>query len=191
MATAQRASHEIPRSRSPGPSPCGRAQSRCLVLRGLVIALVAMTSWTGAHATESTPASPSPQQQLRNALSEVVAKHPRHVGALYVSARTAASMGDETSAIQWLDRLAEVGMEDELDPDDFGAFADTRRIVSAPRGLPPGRRPSDTLSSTARPGAPDSCPKAPPGMRSEASCSCRVAVDARWWPWTRKVAVAT
>ncbi len=125
MATAQRASHEIPRSRSPGPSPCGRAQSRCLVLRGLVIALVAMTSWTGAHATESTPASPSPQQQLRNALSEVVAKHPRHVGALYVSARTAASMGDETSAIQWLDRLAEVGMEDELDPDDFGAFADT------------------------------------------------------------------
>jgi sugar lactone lactonase YvrE len=67
----------------------------------------------------------SPQQQLLAALTELAAKKPHHVGAIYVAARTAAALGDEATALSWLDRLAEVGMADELDPDDFGAFAQT------------------------------------------------------------------
>ena len=47
----------------------------------------------------------------------------RHVGAIYVAARTAAALGDAAAATRWLDRLAEVGLDDELDPDDFGAYA--------------------------------------------------------------------
>lgn len=69
--------------------------------------------------------APNPQQQLLAALSEIATRHPRHVGAIYVAARTAAALGDEATALRWLDRLAEVGMADELDPDDFGAFAQT------------------------------------------------------------------
>jgi len=73
------------------------------------------------------PAAPSanPQQQLLAALTELLQKQPRHVGAIYVAARTAAALGDEATAIVWLDRLEEVGLDDELDPDDFGAFAQT------------------------------------------------------------------
>ncbi len=78
-----------------------------------------------AQGSAPAAASPTPQQQLLAALAEVVAKQPRHVGAIYVAARTAAGMGDDATAILWLDRLAEVGMADELDPDDFGEFART------------------------------------------------------------------
>lgn len=67
----------------------------------------------------------NPQRQLLAALTELLQKDPRHVGAIYVAARTAAALGDEATAIVWLDRLEEVGMDDELDPDDFGAFAQT------------------------------------------------------------------
>lgn len=70
-------------------------------------------------------AAASPQRQLLAALTAVVEKHPRHVGAIYVAARTAAQLGDDALASQWLDRLAEVGLDDELDSDDFGAFART------------------------------------------------------------------
>lgn len=48
--------------------------------------------------------------------------HARHVGAIYVATRTAAMLGDHVEAAIWLDRLAEVGLDDELDPDDFGGF---------------------------------------------------------------------
>jgi len=98
---------------------------RCWSVLGVAVILAAGAACTRVHAADAPPAAPSPQQQLLNALAAVVAKQPRHVGALYVAARTAASMGDEAAAIQWLDRLADIGMDDELDPDDFGAFADT------------------------------------------------------------------
>jgi sugar lactone lactonase YvrE len=70
-------------------------------------------------------ATANPQRQLLAALTELLQREPRHVGALYVAARTAAGLGDEADAIRWLDRLADVGLDDELDPDDFGAFAQT------------------------------------------------------------------
>jgi sugar lactone lactonase YvrE len=78
-----------------------------------------------AQGSESGGSARTPEEQLLIALTQIVAKYPRHVGALYVAARTAASMGDDAKASWWLDRLAEVGMEDELDPDDFGAFVNT------------------------------------------------------------------
>ncbi len=79
-------------------------------------------------ASEPAPTSPpaaNPQRQLLDALTDLAQRQPRHVGALYVAARTAAALGDDAAALHWLDRLADVGMADELDPDDFGAFAQT------------------------------------------------------------------
>lgn len=95
--------------------------------RTLIALLVALAA-SPALAQGPTPsaAAPSPQQQLLTALTQIVAKHPRHVGAIYVAARTAAGMGDAATALYWLDRLAEVGLDDELDPDDFGALVDTQ-----------------------------------------------------------------
>ncbi len=86
-------------------------------------ACAALTAMAQGAAPAAPP--PSPQQQLLAALAQVVEKNPRHVGAIYVAARTAAGMGDDATTLRWLDRLAEVGMDDELDPDDFGAFAST------------------------------------------------------------------
>lgn len=84
-----------------------------------------LVAWNAARADPPAPIPASPQQQLLAALARVVATHPRHVGALYLGARTAAAMGDDAATFRWLDRLADVGMEDELDPDDFGALVDT------------------------------------------------------------------
>ena len=71
-------------------------------------------------AADPAPAPPDPQRQLLAALTALLDKQPRHVGAIYVAARTAAALGDSATATRWLDRLAEVGLDDELDPDDFG-----------------------------------------------------------------------
>lgn len=99
-----------------------RMRAHALVVT-LVLALAAAAA-QGADAPSATP-PPNPQRQLLAALTELLQKDPRHVGAIYVAARTAAELGDEATAIVWLDRLEEVGMDDELDPDDFGAFAQT------------------------------------------------------------------
>ena len=91
-----------------------------------VIAAVVLAS--GVAVASDPPASApaaNPQRQLLAALTELLQRNPRHVGAIYVAARTAAALGDEATAIVWLDRLEEVGMDDELDPDDFGAFGQT------------------------------------------------------------------
>lgn len=132
--TMHRASTDAPRA-SPGAASTGARRQdtaprssrlrRCGAVLGAAVILAMGALGPRAHAADASPARASPQQQLLDALAAVVAKQPRHVGALYVAARTAASMGDEATAIQWLDRLADVGMDDELDPDDFGAFADT------------------------------------------------------------------
>lgn len=98
-----------------------RYMMRCKIL---LVALLATVLAEHAQPQTGTPA-PNPQQQLLAALAKIVEKHPRHVGAIYVAARTAAGLGDKATAIHWLDRLAEVGMGDELDPDDFGALVDT------------------------------------------------------------------
>jgi hypothetical protein len=66
---------------------------------------------------------PDPQRQLLSALTALLERQPRHVGAIYVAARTAAALGDHGAAAGWLDWLAEVGLDDELDPDDFAAMA--------------------------------------------------------------------
>jgi sugar lactone lactonase YvrE len=96
--------------------------------RPLTLALVlAMAALPHAIAQEAAPGAPppNPQRQLLAALTQLLERDPRHVGAIYIAARTAAGLGDDATAIVWLDRLEEVGMDDELDPDDFGAFAQT------------------------------------------------------------------
>ena len=98
----------------------------CIVGFAAVVVALALAS-TAALAADAPSAAPppNPQRQLLAALTELLKKDPRHVGAIYVAARTAAALGDEAVAIEWIDRLEEVGMDDELDPDDFGAFAQT------------------------------------------------------------------
>jgi sugar lactone lactonase YvrE len=99
---------------------------RCFACMRTCLAL-AMVTWafaTQAAAESAAPSAPANQQrQLLAALTELLQRQPDHVGAIYVAARTAASLGEEAVALQWLDRLAAVGLDDELDPDDFGAFA--------------------------------------------------------------------
>ena len=73
----------------------------------------------------SMPASPPPQPTVPDELAAVLAREPEHVGALYTAARMAAGAGDPAQATAWLDRLAKVGLGDELDADDFGSFAQT------------------------------------------------------------------
>ena len=101
---------------------------RCFACMGTCLALTVAT-WafaTHAAAGSAAPSAPAdPQRQLLAALTELLQRQPDHVGAIYVAARTAASLGDESVALQWLDRLAAVGLDDELDPDDFGALAQT------------------------------------------------------------------
>lgn len=96
-------------------------------MRRATIAVAIALASAVAVASDPPAAAPpaNPQRQLLAALTELLQKDPRHVGAIYVAARTAAALGDEATAIEWLDRLEEVGMDDELDPDDFGAFAQT------------------------------------------------------------------
>ena len=77
----------------------------------LLVAFLATVLAEHAQPQTGTPA-PNPQQQLLAALAQIVEKHPRHVGAIYVAARTAAGLGDKATAIHWLDRLVEVGMGD-------------------------------------------------------------------------------
>lgn len=93
------------------------------VLALLLFGLTLSTAASEPVAPQVPPANP--QQQLLSALTDLAKRQPRHVGVLYTAARTAAGLGDEATAIYWLDRLAEVGMGDELDPDDFGGFAQT------------------------------------------------------------------
>lgn len=91
-----------------------------------VVAAVALALPAAATETAAIPdAAANPQRQLLASLTELLQRQPRHIGAIYVAARTAASLNDEAESIRWLDRLAEVGFDDELDPDDFGAFAQT------------------------------------------------------------------
>lgn len=104
------------------------APARLHAIARAALALIVGTWALAAAGSDPAPATApaaSPQQQLLAALTALLKEKPRHVGAIYVAARTAAAMGDEATAIMWLDRLAEVGMDDELDPDDFGAFAKT------------------------------------------------------------------
>lgn len=84
------------------------------VLLGLVLS---------AAAADSPP--PNPQRQLLAALTALWQDQPRHVGAIYVAARTAAALGDTGEAARWLDRLAELGLDDALDPDDFGNWVNS------------------------------------------------------------------
>lgn len=91
------------------------------VVAAAVFALAVSATETGAV----PDAAANPQRQLLASLTELLQRQPRHIGAIYVAARTAATLNDEAEAIRWLDRLAEVGFDDELDPDDFGAFAQT------------------------------------------------------------------
>lgn len=123
-----------------------RARPGALARAVLVVTLAACA--LVAHGSDPTPApaatpaaAPNPQRQLLAALTALLKEKPRHVGAIYVAARTAAALGDEATAIEWLDRLAEVGMADELDPDDFGAFAKTaayrERAARFAKGAPP------------------------------------------------------
>ena len=111
------------------PAVARRAESRrfrelARSFRHAALALV-VAAWLPATVAASDPPAANPQRQLLAALTELLQKNPRHVGAIYVAARTAAALGDEATAIVWLDRLEEVGMDDELDPDDFGTFAHT------------------------------------------------------------------
>lgn len=80
---------------------------------------------TAQEGAPKTPAIPAPQQKLLDQLRELAAREPAHVGALYTAARVSASVGDHAQAAEWLDRLEKAGMDDELDDDDFGAFAQT------------------------------------------------------------------
>ncbi len=82
---------------------------------------------SGSASTASSAANP--QRQLLAALTDLATKQPRHVGAAYVAARTAAALGDEQTAFYWLDRLAEIGLGDEIDPDDFGPLALTPGFI--------------------------------------------------------------
>ena len=116
MCLSEIARHLALRSRR-----CNACMGTCLVLAAATWAFA-----THAAAESAGPSAPAnPQRQLLAALTALLQRQPDHVGAIYVAARTAASLGEEAVALQWLDRLAAVGLDDELDPDDFGALAQT------------------------------------------------------------------
>lgn len=71
------------------------------------------------------PSAPAAQPSVLDELRALLAREPGHIGALYTAARMAAGAGDHAQAMVWLDRLEKVGLGDELDPDDFAAFAQT------------------------------------------------------------------
>ena len=79
---------------------------RCFACMGTCLALTVAT-WafaTHAAAGSAAPSAPAdPQRQLLAALTELLQRQPDHVGAIYVAARTAASLGDESVALQWLE----------------------------------------------------------------------------------------
>jgi sugar lactone lactonase YvrE len=106
------------------------------------------TAWICASAGEPPAPAANPQRQLLVALTEIAQRQPQHVGALYIAARTAAALGDEAATIQWLDRLAAVGMADELDPDDFGAFARTPAFRERAARFAAAAPPIGTASTT-------------------------------------------
>ncbi len=99
--------------------------ARCSLLGCAICALLSLGVLRAETGPPSQPAQ-SPQRKLLQELASLHDKEPRHIGAMYVAARTAAGMGDFPAALLWLDRLEKVGLGDELDPDDFGAFSKTK-----------------------------------------------------------------
>lgn len=108
---------------------------------GVLFLLGSMQPVGAGDGAPSPPAPSTPQPGLLDELRSHLAREPRHVGALYTAARTAAGAGDHTQAAAWLDRLEEVGLGDELDADDFGSFAQTsayrERAARFARAAPP------------------------------------------------------
>lgn len=77
-----------------------------------------------AQAAGAAPAT-DPRRAIVGEFASLLEREPTHIGALYYGARVLAGMGDHETALSWLDRLEKIGLGDELDPDDFGALADT------------------------------------------------------------------
>ena len=100
-----------------------RALSLCIA--ALVLSLGRVQAVHADDGGTSMPAPPPPQPTVPDELRAVLARAPGHIGALYTAARMAAGAGEPAQAAVWLDRLAKVGLGDELDADDFGPFAQT------------------------------------------------------------------
>ncbi len=118
------------------------------------LAFGAVGALANEPAAPPAAAAPNPQRQLLAALTDLLQRQPKHIGATYVAARTAAGLGDEAVAVAWLDRLAELGFDDELDPDDFGAFAQTpayrERAAHFAAAAPPLGKPVAVLEMRCR-----------------------------------------
>lgn len=68
----------------------------------------------------------------------LLAREPRHIGAMHHAARLAASAGDGDRAIGYLRMLVRAGFDDALEPTDFAALAgreDYRRIAALFDGI--------------------------------------------------------
>ncbi len=122
-------------------------------LRVVFAIAIGVWIWCSGAAGTAAPSAPQAdtQRQLLATLTALAQKQPRHVGALYVAARTAAALGEDAVAIEWLDRLEKVGMADELDPDDFGVFAQSpafrERAARFAAAAPPIGRAISTLET--------------------------------------------
>ena len=97
-----------------------------------------------------------------------------------MAARTAANLGDEAVTLQWLDRLAAVGLDDELDPDDFGAFAQTPAYRERAARFAAAAPPVGRVERTTEMKCGDLLPEGTAYDPAAAKCWCRADAGARW-----------
>lgn len=134
--------------------------------RGFQLGIAVMVLWLGSAAgiragegTTSAPPKPEAPPSVLDELRALLRREPRHVGALYTAARFAAAAGDQAQAAGWLDRLAEVGLGDELDDDDFGPFAQTPSYRTRAARFAQAAPPLGTASTWAETSCADLLPE--------------------------------
>ena len=107
--------------------------------RSLPVALLVGAAALAGCAVVSAPPNPSPaaptpvpaataespQQRALAMLRRLADKDPHHAGAVYLGAKFSAATGDDRQTLEWLDRLEAMRFDDQLEPTDFGKFADT------------------------------------------------------------------
>lgn len=95
--------------------------TRCLSLLALVwvVGLLCACQHTQPAASKAAD-TPDPLADF----VALIEREPRHVGAHYIAARTAARLGDADRAIRFLEQLAVIGLGDQLEPDDFPGVRD-------------------------------------------------------------------
>ncbi len=96
----------------------------------VLLASLTMLACRRDHAGASVRPAPAPAARAPVAVDpladfvSLLRREPRHVGAHYIAARVAARSGDSARALGFLTRLADLGLGDELEPDDFPGVRD-------------------------------------------------------------------